>query len=134
MCTYGHLFELSPPLCQCRLGLSEFAFVASGLLQVVARELVQLDQLSAALFQPGGDARVQLRPSRLRECLVGRIANQQVAEPEGVLARKLRLLGSDESLAHERGESGSHLALFRAERLDGAGTKPGAREDNPGDT
>ena len=46
-------------------GLSELRLVAGGLLEVVAEDLVQLDQLAPALLQPAGEALVQLRPGRL---------------------------------------------------------------------
>ena len=45
-----------------RVGLSELLLVAGGLLEVVAEDLVQLDQLVSALLQPGGEALVQVGP------------------------------------------------------------------------
>jgi hypothetical protein len=68
---------------------------------VVAEDLVQLDQITPVLGQPAGEAFVQLRPRRFRECVVGGVADQQVPEAEGVLAGKLALVGPDELLADE---------------------------------
>ena len=73
---------------QGRVGLSELLLVAGGLLEVVAEDLVQLDQLLSALLEPVGEALVQLRPGRLRERVVGGVADQQVAEAEAVLAAR----------------------------------------------
>ena len=105
---------------QGRVGLSELLLVAGGLLEVVAEDLVQLDQLVSALLQPGGEALVQLGPGRFRERVVGGVADQQVAEAEAVLARELRLVGTDQLAAHERGQARRHLRLLRCERLHGA--------------
>ena len=43
---------------QGRVGLSELLPVAGGLLEVVAEDLLQLDQLLSALLQPAGEALV----------------------------------------------------------------------------
>src|SRR6266540_4291144 len=46
----------------------ELAAVATGLLEVVAEDLVQLDQLGPpVLLQPGGEALVELGADRLRQ-------------------------------------------------------------------
>ena len=71
-------------------GLSELCLVAGGLLEVVAEDLVQLDEVGAALLEPAGEALVQLGADRLRQRVVGGVADQQVAEAEAVLARELR--------------------------------------------
>jgi hypothetical protein len=60
-----------------------------GLLEVVAEELVQLDQLLLTLLQPAGEALVQLGTERLRERVVSGITDQQVAEAEAILACEL---------------------------------------------
>jgi hypothetical protein len=62
---------------------------------------------------------VQLRAGRLREGFVGGVANQDVAEAEGILRRELRLVGPDQLLADEGGEMGRNLTVLR-KRLDGA--------------
>ena len=76
---------------------------------------------------------------RLRQRLVGGVADQQVAEAEGVLADELRPVGADELLAHEPREPAGHLAPPRrapAPRRDGrAGPRPSrtrARRARPG--
>ena len=71
-----------------RSGCPSSLLVAGGLLEVVAEDLVQLDQLLAALLEPAGEALVQLRPRGLRERVVGGVADQQVAEAEAVLAAR----------------------------------------------
>ena len=40
--------------------MAEFVLVASGLLEVISDDLVKLDQLSAGLLEPAGEALVQL--------------------------------------------------------------------------
>ena len=87
---------------------------------MVAEELVQLDELGAVLLQPGCEALVELGAGRLRQRLVGGVADQQVAEAEAVLARELRPVRPDQLLAHERGQARRHLGLVGCERLDGA--------------
>ena len=54
------------------------------------------------LFEPVGEALVQLGAGRLRQRVVGGVADQQVAEAERVVARELRRVGPDELLADER--------------------------------
>ena len=58
---------------------------SGGLLEVVADELVQLDQLAAMLLQPGREALVQLGSRRLRQRVVRGVADQQMAEAEAVV-------------------------------------------------
>ncbi len=67
-------------------GQPELGAVAAGLLEVVAEDLVQLDELGAVLFQPGGEALVQLRPNGLRQRVVGCVPDQEVTKAEGILA------------------------------------------------
>ena len=116
---------------QGRVGLSELLLVAGGLLEVVAEDLVQLDQLLCALLQPGGEALVQLRPGGFGEGVVGGVADQQVAEAEAVLACELRLVGSDQLPADERGQAWRHLRLLRCERLHGAAVEDLALDRAP---
>ena len=72
------------------------------------------------LLEPGGEALVQVGAGRLGERVVGRVADQQVAEAEAVLARDLRPVRPDQLLADERGEARGDLRLLGRERLDGA--------------
>ena len=83
-----------------RIAGVELRAVAVGLLEVVADDLVALDELVRR--EPVGEALVELGPGCLRERLVGGIADQQVPEAERVVAREGRLVGPDELLAHER--------------------------------
>ena len=69
---------------------------------------------------------MQLGAGRLRQRVVRGVADQQVAEAEGVLARKLRLVRADQLLAHERGESRRRPRLLGSERLDGAAVEDAA--------
>ena len=66
--------------------MSKLACVAGCLLEVVAENLVQLDQPSAFL-DPAGEAFVQLGSCGFWEALVGDVTDQQVAEAEAVVAR-----------------------------------------------
>jgi hypothetical protein len=90
------------------------------LLQVVAEELVQLDELGSVLLQPAGVALVQVSPHRLRKRVVGSVADQQVAEAETVVADDLRPVGPDQLLADERSQAGSHVSFLGCECLDGS--------------
>ena len=87
---------------------------------MVAEDLVQLDERRTVLLEPAREALVQLRARRLCQGVVGGVADEQVAEAEGVLARELRRVRPDQPFAHERGESRRHLRLVRPERLHGA--------------
>ena len=102
------------------VGPAELVEVAARLLEVVAEDLVQLDQALAVLLEPGGEAPVEVGAGRLGEGVVGGVADQQVAEAEGVLAREQRPVRADQPLAHERSQAGRHLGLLRTERLHGA--------------
>jgi hypothetical protein len=94
--------------------------VVDCLFEVVAQQLVQLDEAGAVLFEPARITFVQLGPSRLWQRLVGGVSDQEVAEPEPVLAWDLRLVLLDQLLPHERRQARRHRRLFRRERLDGA--------------
>ncbi len=52
--------------------------------------------------------------------VVGGVADQKVAEAEGVVAGELRPVGPDELLAHERHQLRRHVVLVGRERLDAA--------------
>ena len=88
------------------VGLAQLRLVAGGLLEVVADELVPLDEGRLAL-EPVGEAAVQIRAHGLRQSVVGGVADEQVAEAEAVLAGELRPVGADQLVPDERGESGS---------------------------
>ena len=90
--------------CQFRIGPTERGEVMGRLLEVVAEDLVELDESLAVLLEPRSETAVQLGAGRLRERVVGGVTDQQMAEPVGVVALELRLVGPDELLAHEREE------------------------------
>ena len=79
-----------------RVGLPELRLVAGGLFEVVADDLVALDERLAVLVEPVGEAGVQVGADRLGERVVGRVADQQVAEAVAVVARELRAVGTNE--------------------------------------
>ncbi len=87
---------------------------------MVADDLVELDQLRAARFQPRGEALVQIGAGRLRQRLVSRVPNEEVAEAVAVLAGQLRVLGADEVLAHQSDEPAVHRRLVLDERCNAA--------------
>ena len=86
-----------------RIGLPELSHVAGRLLEVVADDLVALDERLSVVVEPGGEAEVQIGADRLGERVVGGVANQQVAKAVAVVAGKLGELRTDELTAHERG-------------------------------
>ena len=87
---------------------------------MVADDLVQLNEVGSALLDPDGEALVQLRSGRFRQRVVGCVANQQVAEAKGILARELRPVRAQQLLSHEGRERSDELGLVRGERLHGA--------------
>ena len=59
------------------------------------------------LFEPVfGEPLVELGPGRLRQCFVGGVPAQEMAETESLLAGEQRRIRTDELLAHERGQAG----------------------------
>ena len=100
--------------------LPELRLVSGCLLEVVADDLVALDQGVAVLVEPVGEAGVQVGTDRLGERVVGGIADQQMAEAVAVVAGELGAVGADELVAHERGEPGRDLRLLGRQRLHGA--------------
>jgi hypothetical protein len=62
---------------------------------------------------------VEIRAGGLRQCLVDRIANQQVPEAEGILALEHRFVRPDQRLADECSQPRRHLGLVGCERLHG---------------
>src|SRR5262245_37360933 len=59
------------------------------LLEVVADDLVQLDE-AAPLFQPSRESLMELGARLLGQRLVGGVANQKMAEAEGIIVRERR--------------------------------------------
>src|SRR5437763_4377633 len=91
-----------------------------GLSEVVAEDLVEFNQFGSAFLQPGCEALVQLGADGLRQRLVSRVANQEVADAEAVVARELRFVRPNQLLTDERGQAWGHLGLFGCECLYGA--------------
>ena len=112
----GALAERPRPI----VGAAELCAVVVGLFEVVAEDLVALDELGVVVFEPVGEALVQLGPGCLGERVVGGVADQDVAEAERVLAGERGPVGPDQLLAHQRGQPRGHLLLGRGEGLDGA--------------
>ena len=98
-----------------RVGLPKLGVVADGLFEVVAHDLVVLDQRLAVLVEPVGEARVQVWRGPPWERVVGGVADEEVPEAVGVVSGELGTVWSDELVAHERGESGRQLRLIRGE-------------------
>ena len=99
---------------------SKLGGVSVSLLEVVAQELVELDELSAALREPLREAPVKIRAGRLRERLVRGVPDQEMPEPEPVVAGELSPVGTDQILAGQHRQARRDLCLLRCERLHGA--------------
>ena len=108
---------LAGPLRESWVGLPELGLVPRGLLEVVSDDLVQLDQVSAVLRQPGGEALVQLGSHHLWEGVVGSIPDQQVAKAKRVVSGELCRVRADELLPNERDQAVGELRLLGSERL-----------------
>src|SRR5438067_13267998 len=72
-----------------RLRRPDFFTVASGLFEVVADDLVLLDQMGMRV-EPGRELLVQHRPHLLRDRLVRGIANEQMPKSKCIVTRKRR--------------------------------------------
>ena len=94
--------------------------VTGGLLEVVSKDLVELDEALSVALQPAGKAHVKLGASRFGERVIGGIANQEMPKAKAVIPRDLRLVRPDELLSHERGQPRRDLVLFGRKRLHGA--------------
>ena len=79
--------------------VSELGRVSVSLLEVVAEDLVELDELSATLREPLREAPVELGTRRLRKRLVSGVPNQEMPEPEPVVPRQLCPVGTDQVFA-----------------------------------
>ena len=73
----------APKLTEGRVPDIQLRSVAMSLLEVVADDLVDLDEVVGR--EPAGEALVQLGSGRLRQRLVGGVPDQQVAEAVGGL-------------------------------------------------
>ena len=87
---------LSRPLGEAVVRLPQLPPIAGGLLQVVAEHLVQLQERRSVAFQPVGEALVQLGPKLLGHRPVDGVADEDVHEPEAVLAGEVRRLRTHE--------------------------------------
>ena len=108
------------PFGQAGIGLSELALVAGRLLEVVADDLVALDEGVAVLVEPVGEAGMQIGADRLGKRVVGGVADQQVAEAVAVVAGNQSTVGTHELAPDECGEPGRDLRLLGSERLHAA--------------
>ena len=82
------------------IGAVELESVAVGAFEVIADDLVLLDQLGVPL-EPVGEPLVQLGARLLRERVVSGVADQEVPEAERVVVGERRLIRPDHVLAHE---------------------------------
>src|SRR5204863_1006585 len=106
-----------------RAGRTELPAVAERLLEVIADDrLVLRHAVAGVLLRPDGEPLVKLRAALLRQPRVRRVEDQDVMEPERVLAREGRTLRRDEPLAHQRLEMAPHVRTeaLRAELGDRA--------------
>ena len=85
---------------------AELDAIAIRLLEVVADDLVQVGAFANARLDPAGELLVQRRTDLFRHRLVRRVADQDVAEPETVLADEAPPVGTDQLLADELAEAG----------------------------
>ena len=83
---------------------AELLPVAGRLLEVVAGDLVLLDE-RGVLVQPERELLVEVGARRLRQPVVGGVADQQVPEPERLVVRQRRPARPDQLLAYEREQS-----------------------------
>ena len=85
---FGSARSASPTPC---VEPAELGPVAESPLEVVAEELLVLaGPLADGLLEPGGVALVELGARLLRQRLVGRVADEGVAEAERLLSRERR--------------------------------------------
>ena len=102
-CTAGGAPQPFPGAKRERLGgrvdRGELHAIAVRLLQVVADDLVLLRE--ADLVEPVRKSLVQLGAELLRHRFIRRVANQQVPEPERVLAGQVGPVGPDQLLPNE---------------------------------
>ena len=86
--------------------LAQLGPVAVGGIEVVADDLLELGEaLAGRPLKPVGEALVELGPLGLRQGGVGGVADEDVAEAEGIARAQLGPVGPDELLPDE-GEEG----------------------------
>src|SRR6266516_7319990 len=105
---------------------AELGPVPVRLLEVEAEDLLVLtDPVTRLAFEPVCEALVQLGPQLLRHRAVGGIADQDVAEAEGVVVREFGTPGPDQFLADEGQEvrGNARTRLLARELGDGAAVK-----------
>ena len=108
------------------VGRAELEAIAARLLQVIAQNLVELNEARAVLSQPVGEAFVQHRPGGLRQGFVCSVTDQEVPESVGIIVRKQGRVGPHQVLPHEGHEAAVDPGLVRRKRDD----RP-AVEDEP---
>ena len=88
---------------------------------MVADDLVLLDE-HRVLVEPVGEGFVELGSGLLGKRVVGGVADQEVAEAEGLLVGVGRLVGADHLLPDEREEVGGNVVALggRCQLADGA--------------
>ena len=79
---------------QRRAGSAELLVESSGLLEVVAEHLVELDEVVPVLVEPVRESLVELGPVGLRQRFVGGVSAEEMAEAEGLLVREQRQVRS----------------------------------------
>ena len=85
------------------------------LLEVVAQDLIGLNELGSVWQEPVGESLVQLGPRCLRERVVRRVTDEQVAEPERVVSGEVRPVWANEFLANERAQPRRYSRLLGGE-------------------
>src|SRR5262249_40079701 len=92
--------------------------ITVGLLEVVTEDLLLLLEPVGMVLEPACEPFVKLAPLTLRERVIGRIADQEVTEPERVLSAENWAIGTQELLAYEPREPRGHLRVSRSESLN----------------
>ena len=76
--------------------------VSMRLFEVIAHDLVQLDEIGRVVADPGSKALMQIGTCRFRKRVVGGVADQEMSEPEGVFSGQLRPVGAKKLPPYER--------------------------------
>src|SRR4029079_3588074 len=90
------------------------------LFEVIAEQLLELDQVGGIAVQPVREALVEGCARRFGQRVVCRVTDEYVTKPKRVFARELRLVRTDELLSYQRGQPRRELDLVRSERLQSA--------------
>ena len=83
---------------------AELPFLPHRLLQMPARDLIDLREVEGGVLQPVRIALVEIGALGDRDALVGSVANEQVAKSVGDIARDVCHMGPDQILANEQCE------------------------------